>query len=319
MAAEATIKLAITVDDLFLWRGTPMPEGYDASGIAKAIRVALARHRVSDVYAFSHTAPTEDDRTLFAVFDEWVAAGHHIANHSHHHANINWVSAQAYIDDIERSEALIAPWSSRAPVKYFRFCMDAWGSTPEKHEPVREYLRRQGYIPAPISNWFYDTEFLVPYWRAASCDDQEAVTWLRRAFIDTAVRQLAVQDAAARAMFGGEPVHIWLIHGTPLAADCLNPILDRFAEMGVKFVALEAAMEDAMNREPMPLFTPRFLNQVQKWAELRGVSIEDCPPAILSQVEAKSPMPNFGSGEVMTRVFRPIAEQLGGVFSRRIL
>jgi peptidoglycan/xylan/chitin deacetylase (PgdA/CDA1 family) len=312
------LKLALSMDELFLWRGTPMASGYSALGIAQAMTAALTKHRVRGTYAFSHTAPAEDDPTLFGVFDHWAESGNHVANHTHHHANLNWVTASAYIDDIERTETLIQPWATRAPTRYFRYCMDNWGNTLEKHDTVLAYLRRHGYTPAPISVWFYDTEFLVAHWRAIGRDDREGLAWLRRVFVDTAASQLRVQAAAARAMFNRNPIHIWLIHGTPLAADCLDAILDRFEAMGVTFVSLEEAMADPMNKELVPIITARFLNQVQKWADVRGQSIEDCPPAIFDQIEKISPIAGASYAEIMTGVFKPIAEQLGGQFTRKL-
>jgi hypothetical protein len=67
----------------------------------------LERHRASDVFAFSNTAPAEDDPELLRVFDHWVEQGHHVANHTHHHASINWVDAETYIGDIGESAAEI--------------------------------------------------------------------------------------------------------------------------------------------------------------------------------------------------------------------
>ena len=97
---------------------------------------ALKRHRATDVYAFSNTAPAEDDPELLRVFDHWVEQGHHVANHTHHHASINWVDAATYIGDIERTEAIIKRWAERAPRRYFRYCNDMWGDTAEKQEAV---------------------------------------------------------------------------------------------------------------------------------------------------------------------------------------
>ena len=90
------VKLAITMDDMLLFRGVPMPKGYSSLGIARAMTQTLTRHAASDVYAFSNTAPAEDDPELLRVFD-------HVANHTHHHAGINWVDAATYMGDTHRN------------------------------------------------------------------------------------------------------------------------------------------------------------------------------------------------------------------------
>lgn len=308
------VRLAVSMDDLFLWPDMPVAPGYDHLGITRAMTAAMAKAQVKGAYAFSATTPMEKAPNLARVFDHWVEQGHHIANHTHHHANLNWVTVPKYIADIERTQTLIQPWADRAPTRYFRYCMDNWGNTPEKHEGVQAYLARNNFAAAPISVWFYDTEFLAPHWRAMRSGDADGAAYLRRAFIDTAERQLRVQAAAARAMFGRDPAHIWLIHGTPLAADCLDAILERFQAAGVVFVSLEEAMADPMNAEAVPIITPRFLNQVQKWAALRNVPIEDCPPAILEEIDRIASMPGQSTPEVMGRVFRAISDSVGGEF-----
>lgn len=314
ISPDGPIRLAISMDDLLLWPDMPLASGYTHLGIAQAMTAAMKRYKVSGAYAFSATSPAEGRPDLFRTFDHWVEAGHHIANHTHHHANLNWVTIPKYLADIERTETLIEPWASRVPTRYFRYCMDNWGNTPEKHEGVKAYLDRHGFTPAPISIWFYDTEFLAPHWRATTAGDTDGLKQVRRLFVDTAERQLRVQAAAARAMFGRDPAHIWLIHGTPLAADCLDEILDRFQAAGVIFIPLEEAMADPFNREPVPIVTPRFLNQVQKWAALKGVAIEDCPPAVFEEIDRISPMPGHSTPEVMGRVFRAISDSMEGVF-----
>ena len=114
------VKLAITMDDMLLWRGVPVPKNYTSLGITRAMTQALARHRATDTFAFSNTAPAEDDPELLRVFDHWVEQGHHIANHTHHHPSINWVDAQTYIGDIERTEEIVAALTGKSMRPYFR-------------------------------------------------------------------------------------------------------------------------------------------------------------------------------------------------------
>lgn len=312
LSPDGKVRIAITMDDLLLWRNMPMAPGYTLMGITRAMTAALARHEIKGAYAFSGTAPAQDDPRLLDVLETWAGRGHFHANHTHHHANINWLTLPKYLDDIERTEEFIAPWAGAAPKRLFRYCMDNWGNTPEKHAGVQAYLARHGYTAAPISLWFYDVEFLAPHWRAVTRGDREAVNLLRRAFADTAVAQARAQAAAARAMFGRDPAHVWLIHGTPLAADALDEILDRFEAAGAEFISLEEALEDPMNRDPVPIVTPRFLNQVQKWAALKDQPIEDCPPAVIEWLDTVCPMEGESTAEVMGRVFRAICDSMEG-------
>lgn len=291
------VKLAVSVDDLFGWLGSPRFEAYSFVDISKSFTKALAGHGLREVYAFSNTAPVADEQALRQVFDHWADAGHHVGNHTHHHASLTWLKPADYIIDIERTGALIEPWFKKAPRRYFRHCFDMWGETAEKRAEVWEWLNRHQYTVVPVSIWFDDAAFSLPFSRALALGDIEAQAYLRARFVETAVEQLRVQAAAARLMFAHEPAHIWIIHGTPIAADCLRPILDRFAELGVQFIPLEAAMSDAMNIQ-QPVVTAEFRNQVQKWAMAKGVTIEQIPSDVLEELDEICPIPGQSASEL---------------------
>ena len=312
------IKLAGTVDDLFLWKGIPWSRGYSPSTVVPAMTAAFARHGLEHVYGFSATASAGGHQAMREMFDHWSESGHRIGNHTHYHANLNWVDEARYIRDIERTAELIEPWITDAPIKYFRYAMDNWGNTAAKYDGVQNYLGDNGYTSAPISVWFYDTEFLAAHVRVSEANDPDAMDWLRQQFIDTALKQLQLQATTARALFGQDPVYIWLIHATPLAADCLDDILATFQLAGVEFASLEEAMADPLNQQPAPLITPRFLNHIQKWAAHKGLTLEECPPSILEEVEKLHPMDGLEYGEVMVRVFKAVAEEVGGQFERKL-
>ena len=311
---QPRIKLAVTVDDLFLWKGLPWSDGYSPATIVPTMTKAFARHDLKNVYAFSATAPAGGEPAMRAIFDHWADTGHQMGNHTHYHANLNWVDERQYIGDIERTAELIEPWIDAAPVKYFRYAMDNWGNTAAKYHGVQNYLGENGYTSAPISVWFYDTEFISAHVRVTRVGDAEAMAWLREQFVNTALKQLKLQATTARAVFGRDPIYIWLIHATPLAADCLDDMLARFQAAGVEFCCLEEAMADPLNQQPAPLITPRFLNHIQKWAVHKGLPLEEVPPAVLNEVEELHPMDGLAYGEMMLRVFKAVADEAEGTF-----
>jgi len=252
------------------------------------------------------------------IFDHWAEAGHQMGNHTHYHANLNWVGENQYIQDIERTAELIEPWIAEASSRYFRYTMDNWGNTAAKYDSVQSYLNTHSYTSAPISVWFYDTEFMIAHARVSQVGGADTMTWLREQFVDTALNQLQLQAATARALFGRDPIYIWLIHATPLAADCLDTILAKFQQAGVEFASLDEAMADPLNQQSAPLITPRFLNHIQKWAVHKGLPLEEAPPAILREVEELNPMEGMTYGEVMSQVFKAVADEAGGEFTPKL-
>lgn len=306
------VKLAITMDDMLLFRGVPMPPGHSSLGIAQSMTAALKRHAAPGVYAFSNTAPADDNPDLLRVFDHWVEQGHHIANHTHHHPSINWVDAPTYIGDIERTEEIIKRWSALAPKRYFRYCMDMWGDTADKQQTVAAYLAQHGYTPIPVTVGFRDTRFHPAYWRTVKRDDREGIAYLRREFVNAAVHELRVHAANARAVFGRDPAHIWLIHGTPLGGDCLDEILDQFQAAGVEFISTAEAMLDPMNARVPPRVSPEFIHQVEKWALVHGVPVDDRAPKILEEIEKLNVAPGESAAEIRARQLGLLAERLPG-------
>lgn len=307
------LKIAITIDDMLLLRGVPMAPGHSVTSNMRAILSALKTHRVAGVYQFSNTAPLENDPGLLNTFDLWVESGHHVANHTHNHPPLNWVSAETYARDIETAEKYLGRYIRQAPRRCFRFCMDLWGDTACKCDAVLETLEGMGYTPIPVSIGFHDIRWNAAYCRVLKRGSSEEAARLRRAYVESALHELRVHAANARAVFGRDPVHIWLIHGTSIAADCLEEILDGFREAAVDFVPLDEAMSDRMNAERPPRVSPEFIFQVEKWALSLGVPVSDRMPSILDEIETLHPAPGEMQTEITLRMRQYIAAATGAV------
>ena len=100
------MRVAMTVDDLFMWPGLPFPKGSSAQKVSHQLINAFANNGVKSVYAFSCTRPAEGTKTLSEVLDAWCSSGHHAGNHTHYHCALNWCSVANYQRDMDRSEQL---------------------------------------------------------------------------------------------------------------------------------------------------------------------------------------------------------------------
>ncbi|MDP8999541.1 MAG: polysaccharide deacetylase family protein [Myxococcota bacterium] len=308
----STLKVAMTVDDLFMWPGLPFPEGSSPQWVSRQLIEAFADNGVKDVYAFSCTRPVEETKTLHEVLDAWCSAGHHVGNHTHYHCALNWCSAESYERDMERSEAILRPWIERAPTRYFRFAFDMWGDQREKTDRILLKLARTGFHYAPISVWFADTLFMFPHFRALAQKNSRVVDEVETLFVDEWMAQLKSQAEAARDAMGRDVTHVALVHGVPLAGATMGRICQRMREAGVEFVPLEEAMRDPFNAIAPPLIERRFRNFTQKWCAVTGTPVDNVPPRRLAQLESILPMPGMDPATVFKTCFTELGAGVGG-------
>lgn len=308
------MKIAITVDELILWDGTPMPPGYTAATVMDGMLRAFREHRVAGVYGFAHTSPVADRPDDREILERWCAAGHHLGNHTHHHACLNWVGAQRYCDDVRLAEDVLGDLLEAAPTRYFRHAMDMTGPSEARRGEVEGFLRAQRYTTAPITAWFGDFAWTAPYARALHAGDRDAAAMLRTSFVEAAVARLHDHAEAGRRLFGADLPLIWLVHGTALAQDVLGEILQRFADDGVELIPLDDAMRHPVHRVHSPV-TPLFRNHLERIALAAGDEVPAPPPEAVAQVitsglaEGEDPM------AVYDAILRRIVDRVDGTWN----
>lgn len=156
------MKIAVTVDELLLWDGTPMPPGYTAPTVVDGMLGTFREHGIEGVYGFAHTSPVADRPAEREVLERWCDGGHHLGNHTHCHACLNWVGAEKYCEDVRVAEDVLGDLLEAAPTRYFRHAMDMTGRSEAKRGEVEDFLRERGYTTAPITAWFGDFAWTAP-------------------------------------------------------------------------------------------------------------------------------------------------------------
>lgn len=308
------VKVAITIDDFVLWDGTPLPEESSSLDVTKQVARVLAESGQQGIYGFSHTYGISKDPANIACWEAWIEAGHHLGNHTHQHAPLRWMSAEDFCRDIEVADRLIGHLIEAAPVRYFRYPMDMSSGSEAKRGKVEEFLRENGYRNAPITSWFSDFAFLVPFQRALINRDTKAQQRLQDLHVTLAVEGLQQHAAAARGLFGADMPYIWLVHGTPLAARTLARIIEEFTSRGVEFVSLDEAMRHPANFG-MPPVNDSFTNHLQRFAIAGGLDKPDVPQELIGEVLFTSPIDGMESMPFYDeRVLKPIADRVGSPY-----
>jgi len=146
---------------------------------------------------------------------EIAAAGHLIGNHSHHHAPMNALTEEAFIDDVREAEAIIHELTGQDPRPWFRCPFGSGMEDPE-------VLRRLGALDYRNVGWDVDPRD----WN----EENDAAT---------------VEREVLRGI-QGRADSIVLLHSWPDAtAEALPRILDRIAEAGAAYADVAALATDA--------------------------------------------------------------------------
>lgn len=273
------MKLAFTIDDLPLWPNSYPPEGYTASGIVDSVIEALDRHQIKGVYAFSNSWALLKHPELSAVMDRWLDAGQHVANHTHSHPEIQDVSAEEYIREIDLAEEHLRPWLAKAPQLFFRYTLNYWGETQEKMAKVKCHLDRKGYRVAEATSMLHEWEWNRAYKNGLEKGDGEGIAYLKQSFLDFCVAQLRYDWDCAQRWFGRDFLGITLGHFIPFFADIADDLFARLAQEGVEWVSLEEASADPIYREVCSVPSGEFLVFHLKLAQARGESAPFIAPA----------------------------------------
>lgn len=288
------MKIAFTMDDLPLWPMSYPPVGYTAEGIVASIRGALREHEISGVYAFSNSWPLLKHPEFAQILDDWVADGHHLANHTHSHAELPDVTAEAFIADIDTAEHHLRPWLSQAPRRFFRHPLCHWGETAEKLSAVNSHLKTIGLTPVDVTSWAYEWTWNRAYRNALNAKDEDAIKFVKSSFLDFAAAQLRHDMAAAKDWFGQEIVGITLGHNVPFFADIAMDYFARLKQEGAVFVQLDQALDGPVQDAVGSVVSKEFLVLQQKLAAHAGRPLAKFPE---SQVAIHSRIFEMAKGQ----------------------
>jgi hypothetical protein len=276
------MKVAFTIDDLPMWPHGHYPDGYTPDSIAEALILALKKHSIRGVFAFSNSLPLVEDPTLTRIFDRWVEAGHYVGNHTHSHPLIYNVSAEEYINEIEQASQYLAPWISRAPDRYFRYTLNLWGETEEKLKAVKAHLDASGYKIAEVTTWLYEWDWNTAYERCLLTGDSGGIDFLKKSFPEFVIAQLEFDMEVSEQWYGGDTKGIVLGHTLPFLVDVADAMFERLIKEGVEFIPLGEVASDPFYNQAASIVSDQFLVYARKLAHNQGKIIPMIAPGFES-------------------------------------
>ena len=245
----------------------------------------LRKHGVPQVYGFVNAGQLDDDPTSMSILQEWLQQGYPLGNHTYSHMDLNEVTAQQYIADIDKNDEILQRIAGEYNYKYFRYPYLREGNTWSKHNKIKAHLRQTGYKIAPVSVEFFDWAWVDTYARCASRYNPEAIKRLEEKYVSYAVRQLKSANSMAQRLFKRPIKHILLLHIGEFSALMLDRVLLAYEAAGVHYISLDDAVKDPVyKKEPRILCAEggTFLGQKMEERRINVSAAEAEPPPYLS-------------------------------------
>jgi peptidoglycan-N-acetylglucosamine deacetylase len=276
--SASPVEIAVTVDDLPAHG--PLVPGLDRLAIAERLLAAFRAHHLPPVYGFVNGKKVDDDPTLEAVLQRWVAAGNLLGNHTYSHPSLNDHALPDYLADLDRGEDILARVAPPGTWHYFRYPFLFEGDTAEKRHGVREHLTSRDYSIAEVTIDADDWAFNPPYARCTAQGDMATLASLRRELVKVHVEELDRMRTLGLALTGREVRQVLLLHVGVAESETIDELLTAYEHAGAVWVTLDRALADPIFADPPDLLARYGAAFPYRVAKARGVTV---PPAIFQR------------------------------------
>ena len=280
-AQSAKRSMAVTIDDL-PYVTIDAPYLVNAQRATPRILAALKKYH-APVVGFVNEArlhELDEDVARIALLKQWVAMGAILGNHTFSHRDFNQLTVAQFEDEILQGEIVSRQlMKSRQPYQlYFRHPMTHTGDTIEKKEAIEKFLRQRGYKVTPHTIENSDFIYNVAYVQALRRQDFTLAKRLRDNYLDLTIEATEFAEKVSPKIFGREIPQVLLIHANDLNADCLNELLQRFADRGYSFVSLDQAISDPAYETRDNWVGKTGPTWFWRWMKSKGMTIDFVDP-----------------------------------------
>ncbi len=231
-------EIAITIDDLPLVASKMNTPANEARSIERFTNIVNAfKDNQVPVTGFVIAGAIEKDQ--WAFLQQFRDAGFELGNHTYSHPNLNGMSAEKYIADVDRADKKLSPILTSP--KYFRYPYLAEGNKKTKPE-VMEYLTEHGYTVAPVTIDSKDYAFNERVYRTPYRQREKFIAKIKQQYLDFIWKQTLRAEKFAKP--GVPAKQILLLHANLINSYLLNDVLQMYKQNGYKFISLTEALQN---------------------------------------------------------------------------
>lgn len=247
--AEQVKEIALTIDDL-PFVGTNGNDPGNLRRTRQRFLNILNTLNENHVPATGFVIANSIAKGQWELLEEFRNDGYDIGNHTYSHPNLNYVSSDKYIDNIDKADKILQPIMTQP--KYFRYPGLAEGKG-EKKQVVQDYLVNNQYVIAPVTidskDYKFNARLLNINWRVRA----QYLNKIKRQYLAYIWNQ--TKKAERHSKNGGR--QILLVHSNLLNSHCLGDVIKMYKDHGYKFITLQQALADPAPSEQEELQTAK--------------------------------------------------------------
>ncbi len=236
-SVNGTHEVALTIDDLPLVASkmdTPGNQQRSTERFTKMVQTLSA----NNVPATGFVIGGAIGKGQWAFLEQFHDAGFMIGNHTYSHFDLNHMSAEKYIADLDRADKKLAPIMTEP--KYFRYPYLAEGNKQTKPQ-VLAYLEANHYTIAPVTIDSKDYRFNEQLYHVPYRSREAYINKLKSSYL----AYIWDQTLKAEKRAHGQPVkQILLIHANLLNSYVLGDIIQMYKKNGYTFISLTEALKN---------------------------------------------------------------------------
>lgn len=270
-------QMAVTFDDLPKVIPQPVrPEDTNQTylSILRIINILHSHRAPASGFVVGISVERNDRAANVAMLRLWVNAGLTLGNHSYSHPSLCESVGDTFSRDVERGYEVLRELSGGIPSRYFRYPYLCTGRTLAEKQGFEEFLKRKGWVNAPVTIEPGDYIFNELYLAARKVNDAALQQRIRTEYIARIRELLGYFEGVSGDLFGREVPQIILFHSNDLNADCLDDVLRLIEQRGYRFVRLDQALADPAYHTPDQYVGTMGISWLHRWKVALGKPLD---------------------------------------------
>jgi peptidoglycan/xylan/chitin deacetylase (PgdA/CDA1 family) len=206
-----------------------------------------------------------------AILKLWIDYGQILGNHTYSHNRLSNVKLDEFEKDVIKGSMISKHLMENVKIKYnyFRHPYLDTGATSEIRSSFEKFLKKEGYIVAPVTidtdDWKFNKQLI---------DNPHNKKKIIQKYLEHTRVKFAFYEDASKKIFSRNIKHIWLLHINLINSYIMEDLLKIACELGYKFVNLSSALEDEVYFEPNNYYAAFGVSWLYRWDFTRGKIVD---------------------------------------------